>query len=104
MPIVITIRPMTPAINPFKTEFPTKPQIVERPNNTKAKISAGPSSTLRAPRQTISTFRFSFSCLKQSVIPLFISILEILVAALQAYLFAMLSALFIGAAVEEAHH
>ena len=35
---------------------------------------------------------------------LFISILEILVAALQAYLFAMLSALFIGAAVEEAHH
>ncbi len=35
---------------------------------------------------------------------LFISILELLVAALQAYLFAMLSALFIGAAVEEAHH
>lgn len=35
---------------------------------------------------------------------LFISILEILVAFLQAYLFAMLSALFIGAAVEEAHH
>lgn len=35
---------------------------------------------------------------------LFISILEILVAFLQAYLFAMLSALFIGAAVEEHHH
>jgi F-type H+-transporting ATPase subunit a len=35
---------------------------------------------------------------------LFISVLELLVAALQAYLFAMLSALFIGAAVEEAHH
>ena len=35
---------------------------------------------------------------------LFISILELLVAALQAYLFAMLSALFIGAAVEESHH
>ena len=35
---------------------------------------------------------------------LFISILELLVAALQAYLFALLSALFIGAAVEEAHH
>lgn len=35
---------------------------------------------------------------------LFISVLEILVAFLQAYLFAMLSALFIGAAVEEAHH
>jgi F-type H+-transporting ATPase subunit a len=35
---------------------------------------------------------------------LFISILELLVAFLQAYLFAMLSSLFIGAAVEEAHH
>lgn len=34
---------------------------------------------------------------------LFISVLEILVAFLQAYLFAMLSALFIGAAVEEHH-
>lgn len=35
---------------------------------------------------------------------LFISVLEILVAFLQAYLFSMLSALFIGAAVEEDHH
>jgi F-type H+-transporting ATPase subunit a len=35
---------------------------------------------------------------------LFISILEILVAFLQAYLFSMLSALFIGAAVEDEHH
>ncbi|MFM7661576.1 MAG: F0F1 ATP synthase subunit A [Bacteroidota bacterium] len=35
---------------------------------------------------------------------LFISCLEMLVAVLQAYLFALLSALFIGAAVEEAHH
>lgn len=35
---------------------------------------------------------------------LFISVLELLVAFLQAYLFAMLSALFIGAAVDEAHH
>ena len=35
---------------------------------------------------------------------LFISTLELLVAFLQAFLFAMLSALFIGAAVEEAHH
>jgi F-type H+-transporting ATPase subunit a len=34
---------------------------------------------------------------------LFISVLELLVAFLQAFLFAMLSALFIGAAVEEAH-
>lgn len=35
---------------------------------------------------------------------LFISTLEILVAFLQAYIFMMLSALFIGMAVEEAHH
>lgn len=35
---------------------------------------------------------------------LFISVLELLVSFLQAYLFALLSALFIGAAVEEAHH
>jgi len=35
---------------------------------------------------------------------LFIMVLELLVAFLQAYLFAMLSALFIGAAVEDAHH
>ena len=38
------------------------------------------------------------------IMALFISILELLVAFLQAYLFAMLSALFIGMAVEEAHH
>ena len=35
---------------------------------------------------------------------LFISVLELLVALLQAYLFALLTALFIGAAVEEAPH
>jgi F-type H+-transporting ATPase subunit a len=35
---------------------------------------------------------------------LFISVLELLVAALQAYIFVMLSSLFIGAAVQEAHH
>ena len=35
---------------------------------------------------------------------LFISVLELLVAFLQAYLFALLSSLFISAAVEEAHH
>ena len=35
---------------------------------------------------------------------LFISALELLVAFLQAYIFTMLSALFIGAAVESAHH
>lgn len=35
---------------------------------------------------------------------LFISVLELLVAFLQAFLFTILSALFIGGAVEEAHH
>lgn len=35
---------------------------------------------------------------------LFISLLEILVAVLQAYIFTMLSALFIGMAVETSHH
>lgn len=35
---------------------------------------------------------------------LFISVLEILVAFLQAYIFTMLSALYLGMAVEEAHH
>jgi F-type H+-transporting ATPase subunit a len=35
---------------------------------------------------------------------LFISVLELLVAFLQAFLFAMLSSLFIGMAVEEPHH
>lgn len=35
---------------------------------------------------------------------LFISVLEVLVAFLQAYLFSMLSALFIGAAIEDDHH
>lgn len=35
---------------------------------------------------------------------LFIYVLEVLVAALQAYIFTMLTALFIGTAVEEPHH
>jgi len=35
---------------------------------------------------------------------LFISVLELLVAFLQAFIFTMLSALFIGSAVDEAHH
>src|SRR5690606_30559765 len=34
---------------------------------------------------------------------LFINVLELLVAALQAYIFTLLTALFIGMAVEEAH-
>jgi ATP synthase subunit a len=35
---------------------------------------------------------------------LFISILELLVAFIQAYVFTLLSALFIGGAVAEEHH
>jgi len=35
---------------------------------------------------------------------LFISVLELLVAFLQAYIFTMLAALYIGSSVEEAHH
>ncbi len=35
---------------------------------------------------------------------LFISVLELLVAALQAYIFTLLTALFIGAAVDDGHH
>ncbi|CEN47322.1 hypothetical protein CCAN2_1800012 [Capnocytophaga canimorsus] len=35
---------------------------------------------------------------------MFISCLELLVALLQAYVFTLLSALFIGQAVEEEHH
>ena len=38
------------------------------------------------------------------VLAFFISIIEILVALLQAYIFTMLSALFIGTAVEEHDH
>lgn len=38
------------------------------------------------------------------VLSFFITLIEVLVAFLQAYIFTMLSALFIGMAVEEAHH
>ena len=34
----------------------------------------------------------------------FMDILELLVAALQAFVFTLLAALFIGTAIEEAHH
>lgn len=38
------------------------------------------------------------------ILSFFITLIEVLVAFLQAYIFTMLSALFIGMAVEEAHH
>ena len=38
------------------------------------------------------------------VLAFFITLIEVLVAFLQAYIFTMLSALFIGMAVEEGHH
>jgi len=39
-----------------------------------------------------------------SVLTLLLSILELLVAALQAYIFTMLSALYFGSAAAEQHH
>jgi F-type H+-transporting ATPase subunit a len=38
------------------------------------------------------------------LLTLFISVLEILVTALQAYIFTLLTALYIGAALQEEHH
>jgi len=38
------------------------------------------------------------------LLTLFISILELLVAALQAYIFTLLTALYIGTAMQEDHH
>jgi F-type H+-transporting ATPase subunit a len=38
------------------------------------------------------------------LLTLFISVLELLVAALQAYIFTLLTALYIGAAMHEEHH
>ena len=38
------------------------------------------------------------------LLALFISVLELLVAALQAYIFTVLTALFIGMSVQEHHH
>ena len=44
------------------------------------------------------------STLLSFVLSLFITLIEVLVAFLQAYIFTMLSALFIGMAVEEPEH
>jgi F0F1-type ATP synthase, subunit a len=38
------------------------------------------------------------------LLTLFISVLELLVAALQAYIFTLLTALYLGAAMQEEHH
>ncbi len=38
------------------------------------------------------------------LLTLFISVLELLVAALQAYIFTLLTALYLGAALQEEHH
>ena len=42
MPIVISINPNTPATKPLKRDLSDKPQMVEKPNKTNIKISAGP--------------------------------------------------------------
>jgi F-type H+-transporting ATPase subunit a len=49
-------------------------------------------------------FRSYFVGLGSTVIVLFINLIEILVAAIQAYVFTMFSALYIGLATEEHHH
>ena len=53
----------------------------------------------------IFIFKSSWIGLASVPLALFISVLELLVAALQAYIFTVLTALFIGMAVKEhAHH
>jgi ATP synthase subunit a len=52
----------------------------------------------------IFTFKTVFISPVSVAFSLFISILELLVAFIQAYVFTLLSALFIGGAVAEEHH
>ncbi len=49
-------------------------------------------------------FRSYFVGLGSTIIVLFINLIEILVAAIQAYVFTMFSSLYIGLATEEHHH
>jgi hypothetical protein len=51
--MVITRSPSTPAISPRSSDFSASPQIVDSPNSTSAKISAGPKRmAMRATRST----------------------------------------------------
>ncbi len=52
----------------------------------------------------IFIFKSVFASFAAVPMALFISLLELLVAALQAYIFTLLTALFIGLAVQEEHH
>ena len=52
----------------------------------------------------IFIFKSVFAGFAAVPMALFISVLELLVAALQAYIFTLLTALFIGLAVQEEHH
>jgi len=52
----------------------------------------------------IFIFRTPFAGLLSVPFGLFISVLELLVALLQAYIFTLLTAMYIGGAVEEHHH
>jgi F-type H+-transporting ATPase subunit a len=49
-------------------------------------------------------FRSYFVGIGSTAIVLFINLIEILVAAIQAYVFTMFSALYIGLATEDHHH
>ena len=52
----------------------------------------------------IFIFRSVFMAVPSGILVLFMDMIEILVAFLQAYIFTLLSALFIGLAVPEHHH
>ncbi len=52
----------------------------------------------------IFIFKTAWASVAAIPMALFISVLELLVAALQAYIFTLLTALFIGLAVQEEHH
>ena len=52
----------------------------------------------------IFIFKSVFMAVPSGILVLFMDMIEILVAFLQAYIFTLLSALFIGLAVPDAHH
>ena len=54
-PMVISMRPSTPAISPRVSDFSASPQMVDMPNTTKAKISAGPNLSARRDSRLTDT-------------------------------------------------
>jgi len=54
--MVMAISPSSPAISPRNIDLPAMPQIVDSPNTTRAKISAGPNDmAMRETRFTDTT-------------------------------------------------